>query len=360
MKTTSLSITWIGLAVIAGVGAILLSRAVLPHQQGYTIGVMVPLTGASASIGENVRDGAELAAKDIAAHGGSVRLLIEDDKGDSPTAVSIAHKFIDTEHVHAILGPVKSDPLLAIAPITEKDKVVVLSPTAGAAAITSAGDFVFRNIETPTIHGRYDADFLTAHGAKTAAVLTANASNAQSYSTAFAASYEGAGTIVMASSYDQNATDFRATLAKALAVKPQGIYVGVATAKDAGLIVKQARELGYSGLIMLSIAADTKGFLDIAGASAEGAYVSASYFDPSKDPAITSSFEANAYDATMLLYAAMQQCGGDSKTECIRDYLYATKEYPGLGGSTTFDGNGDVVKPVMIKIVRNGALVPAR
>ena len=356
MKTTSIS--WIGLAIIAGVGAILASRATLPSQNGYTIGVMVPLTGASASIGENVRDGVELAAKDIAAKGGSLHILIEDDKGDSPTAVSIAHKFIDTEHVHAILGPVKSDPLLAIAPITEKDKVIILSPTAGAASITNAGDFVFRNIETPAIHGKYDADFFVARGAKTAAVLTANASNAQSYSSAFTASYENVGKVVAASSYDQNTTDFRAIIAKALAAQPHGIYVGVATAKDAGLIVKQARELGYNGLIMLSIAADTKAFLDIAGASAEGAYVSASYFDQTKDPSITSSFEANAYDATMLLHAAMKQCGDDSKTECIRDYLYATKDYPGLGGSTTFDANGDVVKPVMIKVVKNGSFVP--
>jgi branched-chain amino acid transport system substrate-binding protein len=356
MKTTSIS--WIGLAIIAGIGAILVSRAALPSQNGYTIGVMVPLTGASASIGENVRDGVELAIKDITAEGGSVRLLIEDDKGDSPTAVSIAHKFIDTEGVHVMLGPVKSDPLLAIAPITEKDKVIILSPTAGAASITNAGDFVFRNIEAPAIHGRYDADFFIKHGAETVAVLTANASNAQSYSSAFTASYESIGRIVTTSSYDQNATDFRAIIAKALAAKPRGIYIGVATAKDAGLIVKQARELGYNGPIMLSIAADTKAFLDVAGASAEGAYVSASYFDRSKYPLITSSFEANAYDATMLLYAAMKQCGSDSKTECIRDYLYATKDYPGLGGSTTFDANGDVVKPVMIEVVRKGSFVP--
>ena len=37
--------------------------------------------------------------------------------------------------------------------------------------------------------------------------------------------------------------------------------------------------------------------------------------------------------------------------------MYSVKDYPGMGGVTTFDENGDVVKPIVVRIVRNGEFV---
>ncbi len=341
----------------------------------YRVGVMVPLTGPSASFGERVRNGVMLALQDISKDGKTPAIspVFEDDKGDAATAVTVAHKLIDVDGLHVIIGTVKSDAMLAVAPITEKDKVILFSPTAGAASITQAGDFVFRNIETPAIHGNTDASFFSDHKVGKAAVFIANASNAQGYGNAFTQSFGSRGTIVSTTTYNQSDTDFHTMLAKALSFRPDGIYIGVATAKDGGLLAKQIRELGFKGLIMESVAADAKEFFDTAGPSAEGVYVSTSYFDPSTEPsqsyneefrstygASSDAFAANAYDATMLLYAAMQKCGGDDKTECIRDYLYATKNYAGVSGATSFDVNGDVMKLVEIKRAEGGMFVQVK
>lgn len=320
---------------------------------------MVPLTGTSASFGEKVRNGVILAMNEIDKERKSLEVVFEDDKGEAATAVTIANKLINIDGIRVIIGTVKSDAMLAVAPITEKNKVILFSPTAGAASITQAGDFVFRNIETPDVHGKAGTDFFIKKGAPSAAVLIANASNAQGYGNAFLASFALRGTITATSTYNQNDTDFRTIITKTLATKPDGIYLGVATAKDAGLLVKQSRELGFKGIIMASVAADAKEFFETAGPTAEGVYVSSPYFDATRSVEIKDAFTANAYDATILLYKAMEECGGDTETECIRDYLYETKDYSGISGLTTFDANGDVIKPVAIKIARGGEFVPA-
>ncbi|MBC8487226.1 MAG: hypothetical protein H8D45_14450 [Bacteroidetes bacterium] len=44
----------------------------------------------------------------------------------------------------------------------------------------------------------------------------------------------------------------------------------------------------------------------------------------------------------------------------IKDGLYKLKNYPGVSGITTFDKNGDVIKLVMFKTVKDGRFVPVR
>ena len=53
-----------------------------------------------------------------------------------------------------------------------------------------------------------------------------------------------------------------------------------------------------------------------------------------------------------ILSQAVDSCKG-AKTDCIRDYLYDLKDYPGIGGKTTFDANGDVVKDIALKTIKN-------
>ncbi len=342
--------------IVGGLIIVVILLALFTKSSSPTIGVVIPLSGKSASFGERVQRGVELAAAET-----GITPIFEDDKGEAPTVVTIVNKLITIDKVKVIIGTVKSDAMLAVAPITEKNKIILFSPTAGAAQISQVGDFVFRNIETPTIHGAQDAEFFKNHNIKTVAVFTANASNAQGYGNAFMENFR----VIASTTYNQDDTDFRTIITKSLSLKPEGIFIGVATAKDAGLLVKQIHELGFKGLIMTSVAADAKEFFDTAGAYAENTYVSTSFFDPTIEPSLSynnkykakygvdsDAFSANAYDATILLSLALKNC--KTNTECIRDYLYNTQDYLGVSGLTTFDKNGDVIKPVAIKVAKGG------
>jgi len=375
---------WIIGIVLAAVIIIALAIFLNHKPSGIVIGVSLPLTGPSAGIGERVKAAFEIAQADIAASGGpNLNLVIEDDKGDPTTAVTVAHKLVETDGARIILGELKSDPLLAVAPYTEANKVLVFSPTAGADAISTAGDFVFRNIEKAEVHGRGAAAFFAQKGVSQIALFTAQASNAESYGTALKnalaagnPAQAGSVTVVSDISYKPDQTDFHTDIAKAKASGADGFYLAVATAKDAGLLVRQIRESGFQGIIMASVATDAPEFFQTAGASAEGTYITASYYDET-DPANAhfkaemekkipgnpgDGFAANGYDALELVAAGIRSCSAANaaiNTACIRDFLYSTKNYPGIGGMTSFDQNGDVVKPVMIKVAQGGAFVKA-
>jgi branched-chain amino acid transport system substrate-binding protein len=354
----------------------LLNKESSKNNDGFHVGVILPLTGKSASIGERVRNGLLLAQKQIERTETPIHLTIEDDGGEAPKAVNATMKLINTDHEHLIVGPVKSDAMLAVAPIVEKNKVILLSPTAGASSISSAGDYVFRNIELPDAHGDADVQFFqTKVGNGPIAVFTANASNAKSYSAAFIASANQLQVHIGPEHiYQPDETDFRTQISTVLkSEKPMGIFVGVATAKDAGLIVSQLRKHEFNGPILLSVAANAKELFDTMGANVKSVYVSVPYFDPSQNSngAFTyneqykqlygtdsDAFAANAYDALMMLHGAYTQCKKDvANTACVKDYLYHIKNYNGVGGMTTFDKNGDVVKPVMIMEAVSGKLV---
>ena len=358
------------LAVLAIIGGAFL----ISHQTKgqVTVGVLVPLTGPSAGIGERVKRGIEAGLQEVKdTHGYPFTVVIEDDKGDAPTAVSAAQKIITTDGVHVIIGTVKSDAMLAVAPITEQDHAILLSPTAGADKISQAGDYVFRLIELANAHGDAATAYLNGKGVTRAALFVAQASNAQSYGAAFEKSFaQEGGTITSKTPYDQTSTDFRTDIAKALKEKPDAVYLGGATAKDAGRMVRPIREAGFTGLVMESVAADAKEFFDTAGPAGEGTVITASFFDASSTAGATfnryyraiagvdgDGFAANGYDAVVLISKALEKCHGDTDTACIRDFLYATKDYQGAGGMFSFDANGDVTKPVAIKVAHDNAFV---
>ncbi|GAI47596.1 unnamed protein product [marine sediment metagenome] len=48
---------------------------------------------------------------------------------------------------------------------------------------------------------------------------------------------------------------------------------------------------------------------------------------------------------------------GGYNSERIKNILYGVKNYPGVNGSLTFDSNGDVIKSLVIKTVRNGKFI---
>ncbi len=363
---------WIGIVVVAIVviGAFSLSQN--KHSSDIIIGSSLSLTGPSASIGERVENAMNIAVDEVnQKYPFHLKVVYEDDKGQPTAAVSAVNKLIQVDHTHIIIGLPKSDPLLAVAPITEQNKVILFSPTAGADAISQAGDFVFRNIEIPDAHGKGAADFFKGKNITKVALFTAQASNAKSYSVAFKKNFEANGGVITATSeYSADNTDFRTDIAKAEKSGAQAAYVGVATAKDVGILVRQLRELKWNGPIVVSPAAEAKEFITTAGDSAEGVIVTAAPFDPTSSAAAhfaeayskkygsaADGFAANSYDAVFLIADALKNCGGDKDTACIRDYLYGVKNYEGAGGLTTFDKNGDVVKPIQLKVVKGGQFV---
>jgi branched-chain amino acid transport system substrate-binding protein len=172
------------------------------------------------------------------------------------------------------------------------------------------------------------------------------------------------GKILSIDSFEQGATDFKTELLKIKASQPEAIFCPAYT--EIAIILKQARELGMTQRFLASIPFENPDILKAAGNAAEGV-VYPHHFDPdSSDPLVrkyqqkyiakykrkSEGFAALAYDGIRIIAAVLKKCGTDSI--CIKEALYKVRNFPGVTGPTSFDDHGDVVKPIIIKIVKNG------
>ena len=145
------------------------------------IGVMGPLTGNVAIYGIASTNGTKQAIDEINAAGGilgkQVRLVIEDEKGDTQEAVNVYNKIAESGAA-AIIGSITSGPTLAVAELANRDNMLLITPTGTQLDITEGRPSVFRVCFTDPFQGEILAQYAKdTLGAKTAAVLSNNSSD---------------------------------------------------------------------------------------------------------------------------------------------------------------------------------------
>lgn len=342
------------------------------------IGAILPLTGDGAKYGEEARNGIDLAVEEINAKGGvdgrKVRIIYEDDQGTSTAAVNAFNKLVTVDKVPVIIGPMYSSTTLAVAPIAERAKVVVLSPSASSPKVTQAGDYIFRNWPSDVYEGGEMAKF--AHerlGLKRAAILTVNLDYGIGLTEVFSKEFTDlGGQVVVVEKYEQGATDFRTQLTKIQATNPDGLYLpGYYT--EIALILIQAKELGINVQFLSCVGFDNPKSLELAGEAAEGVIFARPAYDPeskaepvasfvqsfkSRYGLVPGTYAAHAYDAMRIVAEAIRK--GGYQSEGIKKALYAIRNFPGVTGETSIDENGDVSKPSQIMKVEGGKFVNAK
>jgi branched-chain amino acid transport system substrate-binding protein len=338
------------------------------------IGCITALTGDGAAYGIAEQRGLALAAEQINQDGGidgkRIRVLCEDDQLNPRAGLDAIRKLIDADKVPVIIGGGGSSVTLALAPVAERAKVVLFSPSSTADAIKDTGDYVFRNVPSNKTQGNSAAAFARSRlQAHTAAILQMNNDYGLSLGSAFKSAFESAGgKIVSIDSYKPGTSDFRAQLLQIRELAPEVVFFP-GYYEDSGLILKQARELGIKSTFVGGDGSYSPSLIKIAGAAAEGSYytvmamavgtadqkiaafVSAYKAKYSTEPHLYSAY---AYDALLMIAQAIRQ--GGYSGEGIKNALYRIK-FDGVTGTTRFDQFGEVDKPYGIYEVKNGAFV---
>jgi branched-chain amino acid transport system substrate-binding protein len=169
-------------------------------------------------------------------------------------------------------------------------------------------------------------------------------------------------------SFEVEATDFRTQLRKITLSNPKAIFI-VGASKHVGMIVKQAKELGIKTQFIASSPVEGEEVLTIAGELANGIIYPYPYDIESEDKnqeafrikykekykMLPEMLAANAFDALMIVAEMIDKYGYN--VEKIKDGLYKIKNYHGASGVLSFDKNGDVHKPIIIKKIENGRFV---
>ncbi len=370
-------LVWAIVIVLVIVGIFLLSNSKPVSTEPIKIGFVAPLTGPAAAYGEVEKNAVIMALEKINGSGETkrnVEVIYEDGKCNGQDAATAAQKLINVDKVKIILGGLCSSETLAIAPISESNKVILFSAFSSSPAITNAGDYVFRNSPSDLDFGKADAQFIIKKGVKNIAIISENADYSQGVRTVMKNAFQNNGVNVIADEvFNSDVKDFRTQLTKIKSLKPEAIYINPGTSPDvAGIIPKEMKELGMTNTkIFGNYVLGDKVALKIGGSAMNGIIFS-DYTDLAlsnqaiidqyktefqKDPANNYPLMAR-YDSVFIITDAIRSCGTDDSS-CIKNYLYKMKSFSGALGTYRFDSNGDLLNKELAvhKIIQNGVAV---
>ncbi len=363
--------------------AALLAPCALHAQETLKIGAVVTLSGAGAAWGQALLYGAELAADDVNAKGGldvagkryKVQVIPYDDKYQSSDAVTVTNRLVSDDKVKYIIGPVGSAPALAVAPITERNKVIVMTLGFTTKAIGADKPFTFRpNLTTEETSLPQITWLVKSRNLKKIGALFPNDETGQQIARDLEKAYGAAGaTLSSKEFFDRQRVDMVPLLTRIIGAGVDAIELDGNSPATAGLIVRQARELGFKGLIIRSGGPSTPEIVAVAGkAAAEGMMVNAPV-----DPANTAvkaygeryaakykknmnGFSPAFYDGTHMLFQAMQKAGTVADTDKVRVALEQIRDYRGILGVLNWTGQDvygashQIDAPYFISEVKDG------
>ncbi len=339
------------------------------------IGLLAPLTGFAAADGLSVSNSVKLAVDQVNAKGGllgkKVELIVEDDAAQAKEAVGLARKLVQRDGVVAVVGGSYSMPSRAVASLFQEFGIPFVAGYAVHPDITVAGDFCFRNGFLGTVEGRgagvVAVDMLQA---KTVGLLTMDNDFGRTLADGFREYAVAKGAKVV---YDQiyplGEKDFSAYLTSIKDADPDVVLASGYYAEAAG-IVKQAYEMGLRSQILGEEGYDSPKFIELAGAEAAEGTIIVTNLDRDDPRPVVQEFiseyrkrygmepdmvGASNYDAFMIIADAIRRAG-TTDPEQVRDAIAATSDFDGVTGIITgFTEIGEVIKPVQVQIVKDGA-----
>ena len=343
------------------------------------IGVYMPLTGQNAFAGQLELEGIQLAHK-IAPTvlGRPVELVIVDNKSDKVEAANAVKRLAERDNVTAIIGTYASSLSLAGGEVAERAKVPVLATSSTNPLVTQGKKYYFRACFIDPYQGAAAATYAYKDlGFKKAAVLTDVVSDyAVGLSNFFKKSYKKlGGEIVADMKYSSGDQDFTAQLTELISKKPDIVFMPAYFAEGA-IIMKQARELGATFVLMGGDAMDNPDTVKIAGKAAEGFMQTAFPYDmtmkdmndqakafteawkknfPEKDPNVNATLGYTCYN--MILDALNR--AGKADREAVTKALAETQDLATPVGILTINATHDAEIPVGILKYENGKRVYA-
>lgn len=334
-----------------------------------------PMTGEQAKQGLDVQNAATLCVEEWNARGGvlgrKIELLSGDDAQDPKQAVAVANKLY-TQGVIIVVGHNNSSCTIPASEIYNQHDMVVITPASTNPKVTDRGyPTVFRICGRDDQQGRYAAAWVVKRKPRArVAVIHDKTTYGQGLADRFMEEYERlSGTkAVSYSAIVKEDQDYRSVLTSIKALSPDLVYYG-GLYPQAGLLMRQMRQLGIAAEFMSGDGAIDQEFIKIAGPeNAEGARVTFAA-DQSKIPearGVLEKYKARfgepgphslyTYAALNMALQAMEKAGkpdGRKVAEIMHQETFAT-----ILGPIQWDVKGDVVKsPFVVWEVHGGAWV---
>ena len=345
------------------------------------VGALLSVTGPASFLGAPEARTLQMLVDDLNASGGvdgrRIQLVVKDTGGDPAKAVSFAKQLMEEEKVFAIIGPATSGETLAVKPIAEEGKTLLLSCAAAEVIVNPVAPHVFKVAPKDSYAAEMIFRRMRKMGVKRIGLLSSNtgfgkAGKDQVEKLAPAHGIE----IAVSDVYDKAATDLTAEVTKLKGANVQAI-LNWSIEPAQSIVIKNARQIGLAVPIFQSHGFANIQYAKAAGAAAEGVMFPASRIVvadalPAKHPQKpvvaaykkayearykedVSTFGGHAYDALMILVRAVKEAGGDP--EKVRVALENTRGFVGTAGVFNLspaDHNGLAIDAFEMLTVKDG------
>ncbi len=353
-------------------------------QEPLKVGALLSITGPASFLGAPEARTLEMLVDDLNQKGGvggrKLKLIVKDTGGDPAKAISFAKQLIEEEQVFAIIGPATSGETMAVKPIAEEARTLLLSCAAAEAIVNPVARYVFKTAQKDSHAIVKVFQQMKKMGISKIGVLSSNTGFGKAGKEQIAKLAPEHGIqIVVDEVYDKAATDLTAEVTKLKAAKVQGILNWSIEPAQA-IVIKNARQIGITAPIFQSHGFANIQYVKAAGAAAEGVLFPASRIvvaealaakHPQKVVLVSykrtyeakyqedaSAFGGYAHDALGVLVKAVRDVGADK--EKVRAAVEGMKGYVGTAGVFNFgpaDHNGLDIDAFEMVTVKDGKFV---
>jgi branched-chain amino acid transport system substrate-binding protein len=371
-----------------------------------TIGVVMELTGPAGEYGQAGAKSVEMAFRDLndagGPHGCKLVTDVRDSQSQGALAVDAANQLVQLKKVPVIIGGIISSVSIPIlTSVTGPGKIVQVSPASSSPTLTTLGregktnGMFFRTITSDALQGTAAAKYALDQGFKRIAVIHVNNDFGVNMLNEFAKAYKVmGGEIVSVTPYNEKQSSYDAEATKAIASKPDGLYL-IATPVDGATIARAWISQGGPAKFLLNDGMNSPDFIASVGAkylndafgtssgtspTASTEYFNANYkaFSGGIDPSNPAA--DRAYDAGAIVGLAVAAASTQEPT-AIRDAIYKVTSadgevihagkpdfakaldllkagkpirYEGVIGPVSFDQYGDITGPFRLWRIVDG------
>ena len=329
------------------------------------IGVGVPLTGANAAFGLQVKQGAQTAVDEINQNGGinseKIQLFIADDASDPKQAVSVANKFV-ADGVKFVVGHYTSSSTIPASDVYQESNVMIIAPSATNPLLTERDSWgVFRVCGRDDQQAQVAAEYVKNNFKdKRIAIIHDKSTYGFGLASEFRKALQEHGLKeVLLEGINPGEKDYNAVLSKIKNSKIDFIYFnGYHT--EGGLLIRQMVDQGLKSItFMVPDTHITDDFTSISGEEVIGTLMTAP-LDPSKKESAAKqvnilkdkNIPLDLY--TLYSYAAVEVIKegieGAKSTDPVTVAKYIKSGVPikTLMGTLEYNNKGDVKNPAYL------------
>lgn len=348
-------------------------------QADVNIGAILPLTGTSASIGEDQRRGMELAVEQVNAQGGvngqPLHVIVEDSAESPVTGLNAVRKLTQVNHVPLVMGSFSSSVTIPIGQYLVKNNLLHINISGTSTDIRKIGATSWSVIGLDSLSASFSAQDVRQLGYSKVAFIAPDGAYGQGMAEQFSKAFEKEGGKVVAKVlYTSGQPSYRRELEQISRAHPQA-YVYTSYGQDAIVLNREAWELGlnktpwYGMYLTMAIEGSPAQYtngqvgMEVAGidqkaASGNGANYAELYQQKFHERP-RSVYGSYAWDSVMLAAAAINKAHSADPAAMIAAMKTVAPGFTGITGTLNLDADNQRQSQPYLKVKAfNGVPVP--